>query len=472
MNTSCWKSIKNILGIFICIFFGQYSSAQDNWTSAKNNPLLDHLFRSKHENIDVSFPGWNQKFIEVENPNLNSYAQSLLKNREGLFLFVNASGRIYEAKKVEGDSMYFARIDATHFYGHNNGSVYFSYRDTIYNFGGFGYWNTNGHLRYFSKFNKEWNIKALDKEVKAVKMLYQLDSKNGCFYFTGDLFNPAEKEKKPSFRVTQLDLNKEQNIDLGVLDKTIVDYINLNPFQPIMVQIPAWNRTLLAINVDKIYLLDFKGNRFYKLTNKGIRDYFFGNAKGLSVNNCFAEDSTIHFTLTNDTGFQLNSFRISKNDFEQEGAPLYYNPIDWLKVLAISGLGFFFLAIPVFFLWRIRRMKAKIVELTEKSMNTEIKDDLGFQQFEIELILAIHEGNLKGRIFTVDEINTHLGIQRKALEVQKKIRTETINRINHKFKLLSESTNVLIERVRSVEDRRYYMYTVSDQNLEKLKSFI
>jgi hypothetical protein len=70
----------------------------------------------------------------------------------------------------------------------------------------------------------------------------------------------------------------------------------------------------------------------------------------------------------------------------------------------------------------------------------------------------------KGSHFSVDDINSSLGINKKTLEIQKKIRTETINRINHKFKIKHELENDLIERIRSEEDRRFYKYIIGEAN--------
>jgi hypothetical protein len=61
-----------------------------------------------------------------------------------------------------------------------------------------------------------------------------------------------------------------------------------------------------------------------------------------------------------------------------------------------------------------------------------------------------------------------LGIGRKTIEVQKKIRTEAISRVNHKFKVLTGKDLLLVERIRSEEDRRYQKYMIRNENMEKL----
>ena len=63
-------------------------------------------------------------------------------------------------------------------------------------------------------------------------------------------------------------------------------------------------------------------------------------------------------------------------------------------------------------------------------------------------------------------MNQCLGIKRKTIEIQKKIRTESINRINHKFNVVYDKETVFIERVRSVEDRRFFNYLISQENIK------
>ena len=70
----------------------------------------------------------------------------------------------------------------------------------------------------------------------------------------------------------------------------------------------------------------------------------------------------------------------------------------------------------------------------------------------------------KGDHFSVEDINASLGLNKKTLEIQKKVRTETINRINHKFKIKYNLSADLIERIRSEEDRRFYKYIINEEN--------
>lgn len=50
------------------------------------------------------------------------------------------------------------RLDLTIHTGYNFDAYQFERRDTIYSFGGYGFWTENNLLTYFSKLRKEWNV--------------------------------------------------------------------------------------------------------------------------------------------------------------------------------------------------------------------------------------------------------------------------------------------------------------------------
>jgi len=65
---------------------------------------------------------------------------------------------------------------------------------------------------------------------------------------------------------------------------------------------------------------------------------------------------------------------------------------------------------------------------------------------------------------TANELNSCLGIKKKTIEIQKRVRTEAINRINHKFNINHNLEIIFIERVRSNDDRRFFNYIINKTN--------
>jgi hypothetical protein len=91
-------------------------------------------------------------------------------------------------------------------------------------------------------------------------------------------------------------------------------------------------------------------------------------------------------------------------------------------------------------------------------------DYLIFNEVEKTLIYSIVDCSKNNQQFTVNEMNVVLGVKNKSIEIQKKVRTEAIIRINHKFNVNFNMDTVFIERVRSIEDRRYFNYYINDVN--------
>jgi hypothetical protein len=464
------KSIRNIVGFFISLILSENIAAQDGLEAAKANPLLKHLYQSKSENIEVGNPYERQIFIDPGASYKKNYAQSFLKNKNGLYLFVTSTGMVYKAEKQHGDSIYFKRLDSTHFYGYNGGSIYLSYQDTIYNFGGWGFWKANGHLRYYSEFNREWNMKTLDKEIPIIPLFYLLNRKEGYLYYSGDDKNVAETNSKSTFPVARLDLKNQKNTLLGSLSPIIINEFSKTFLTPITIPAPSLNGIIVIFNYNNQYLLDFEENKLLRLTNMGLRDYFLGNSRNLIANNCFIEDSTIYFTFAKDTTFQLYHTKITRKDFESEGVPLYIKPTNWNL---IGGIGLLILmtGLTGFYLWKKSRLKqaGKAVSVSAILFNeVEAEQSNQFTEGELAVIRFIHEATLSRKYGSVEDINAMLGIGKKTIEVQKKIRTEAISRVNHKFKVLTGEDLLLVERIRSEEDRRYQKYMIRKENMEKL----
>lgn len=473
MSIKYCKSISKILGYFIYLIFCGQVHAQDKLVAAKNNPLLNHLLNSKTDYIDLGYPANAQHFIDIDNRNLNEFTQILLKDKKGLYIIPTMTGRIYKASYTDGDSIYFKRLDSTHFYGYNGGAFYFSYNDTLFNFGGYGLWNTNGHLRYYSTFNREWNIKALNFESKVANVIPYLNRKKGFLYYTGDILNPGEKNQATDYWVTKLNLNKQENEILGRLNADFIQELKTAISVPTMILLPSLGGTFISLNYKKQYLLDFESNKILKLKNERLRDLIHGNSYGMVANNGFAEDTMVYFTLSKDSSFKLHNFPISRADFETDGEPIYLKPTNWTL---IGGIGLLALVsgLSGFYWWR----KKKLPQHQEKAdspdwvhLSNEAQDPLQFLGSEMELIKLIHASTLTRRYFSVEDINNFLGISKKSLEIQKKMRTETLNRINHKFKVRCDEPVELIERVRSEQDRRYYKYMISPEKMERLKAF-
>jgi hypothetical protein len=131
----------------------------------------------------------------------------------------------------------------------------------------------------------------------------------------------------------------------------------------------------------------------------------------------------------------------------------------WLFYVTLSILLIYF---------GINTLKASKAKKMENSIQASDESDnyIFFNELEKTVISQIIEKTKSQEPFTVYELNILLGVKNKSIEIQKKIRTEAIIRINHKFNVNFNMDTVFIERIRSIEDRRYFNYFINEVNMK------
>jgi hypothetical protein len=206
------------------------------------------------------------------------------------------------------------------------------------------------------------------------------------------------------------------------------------------------------------YLLNFEENKAYKLTNKLL----IGLVENEYLHNTFEENGKLYYTIYPDT--TLHSTPVSMADFSEDYIAIYENDnfiinYWWLLLLL--------LVIGSLVIFKFRKVNKKSIKLINEDSNGASYDKSSNEFTEIEktIILKIIDKSSSEIHFSVDEMNQYLGIKRKSLEIQKKIRTESINRINHKFNVVYDKETVFIERIRSKEDRRFFNYMINQENI-------
>jgi hypothetical protein len=427
------------------------------------NGIVTRLFtEDKRElvikNLEKTIPK-----IKLEHP-YETYDQFLLRNKSGSYILVDGTGRIYKATSKVNDTIYYKRIDSTHFYGYNGGSINFTYHDTIFSFGGFGYWRPNGQLRYYSEKYNEWDVLPLNEEIPTINTLYYYDTlKSEIYYLQIPLTNFATNTTTEGYNIYKLSLKNRTNKKIGTINAS---FVNLFPTKAVysFIEIPSLKSVLVNFDGTNQYLFDFINNKSYKLISAEIQKLFYGNSKDIRIINTFEINNWLYYTKSNDPSMQVDSVKISMDDFTPMNTG-FYEPVRNNKIFYQAGIIIALVAGATIF---IRRKRNKKQELSAKEDNNiELSDASSFKSIELDLIEKIYNRSLDGKSYSVEDINAALGLSKKSLEIQKKIRTETINRINHRFKIIFNSEDELIERIRLEEDRRFYKYIISEENGKK-----
>jgi hypothetical protein len=443
--------MKKITHLLIGVLISAHSFAQ-SYTIPKN-PALEYLYNTNNEIPTIS----NVDNLFFFKPNLKNWNTgfSLIKNKNGLFALLNGTGQVYKASRLDQKNISFTRIDSTMFFGYNFNSINFSYDGIINSFGGYGFWYLNGHLRRF-KPGGEWVIEKINKTYGTLNQFYCYQPKLSKIYYVEFMWNEDATENKTKHNsVIEFDIKKRENKLLGKVNPRINLGMNFT------LQIPSLNGTI-GYNKSEMLLFNFSSNKVYKLINKNIKDELT-SLVNLQLTFTFEDEGKLYYSFDKDT--TLRSLSISIKDFKEEPYPLYISDFDeniiWIVVLIIILI--LSTTLIIVYIKRRKINNPNAASFIEEQYSVDLTSN-EFNTIENSIINKLIEKSNQKSHLTVDELNSYLGIKKKTIEIQKRVRTEAINRINHKFNIKFNIESTFIERTRSIEDRRYFNYIINKEN--------
>ena len=364
--------------------------------------------------------------------------QEFVKTTNANFIVTRGTGFVYKQNQLIDSIWKFSRIDSTRFDGYNFDDIKFAYHDTLFSIGGFGFWRNNGQVRYFTE-NKEWELLIPEIPYGISKRNYwNLDAHNGFLYV---IINIKELE----FKLIKIDLsNKSWSIEKlpNVIFSEILS-INENPMQ---VQLNNETGSLLCFS-NKIVYLNLKegivkksiNNKLLNFVNKNkIRDASYFEV----LNTLFVYNENIDI---------LDSIKLDKNEFTIIKENNNYLNSDSLIIVIIT-----FILLIVILIYRNR----------QKKNSTTFE----FNEFEKEFLNKLL--NKKGKFIDIETLNYILGLSKKSPEIQKKNRSEFLNKLNHKLKEVFSTDDTIIIRVKNEEDKRVFVYQLNLEYFEKIEELL
>jgi len=364
--------------------------------------------------------------------------QEFVKTTNANFIVTRGTGFVYKQNQQIDSIWKFSRIDSTRFDGYNFDDIKFAYHDTLFSIGGFGFWRNNGQVRYFTE-NKEWELLIPEIPYGISKRNYwNLDAHNGFLYV---IINIKELE----FKLIKIDLsNKSWSIEKlpNVIFSEVLS-INENPMQ---VQLNNETGSLLCFSNKIVYLNLQEGivkksinNKLLNFVNKNkIRDASYFEV----LNTLFVYNENIDI---------LDSIKLDKNEFTIIKENNNYLNSDSLIIVIIT-----FILLIVILIYRNR----------QKKNSTTFE----FNEFEKEFLNKLL--NKKGKFIDIETLNYILGLSKKSPEIQKKNRSEFLNKLNHKLKEVFSTDDTIIIRVKNEEDKRVFVYQLNVAYFEKLEELL
>ncbi len=383
----------------------------------------------------------------------------------GYFFHVYRTGRIYklDISSLNDSLLLFRRIDRTVNMYYNIGSFLFSHNKQILDFGGYGFWKNNGLLRKYNYRDREWDIVELDKEIFPPPNFIQgagyvswVDSAQNYLYVpyqkvVNDGLTMLSEDDNIMLSSHRLNFKTLKWEYLGELDDEVYQTMKFatNIFQS--------EKGMLLVYINRVYWIDFLNNQLKSTFDPSlgqtllhIQDYMLRYWDG---------DRVYWYNPVNGV---YDSIQVDLSKFKYEGQSIWKKTFHIKELILLAAL---VIVLAIFFIIQYRGGKK-----TEVFGNRDlVEQEALFTGTELALLSLLLSKHKIGKTATIPEINYVLGLKDKNHGMQKKVRSEIINRINDKYVLISKEKEMLIQSTRSESDKRFFEYLVNPELIEHLR---
>jgi len=411
---------------------------------------------------------------------------ALIKKGRNIWIQALGSGKLYKLEKYK-NSYSLLRIDSTIHSGVNYKAFTFQLNDTLFQYGGSGFWHMRGIMTYFSPKTHEWElypsnaiVNGYDDNLNIIK--YKLDTEASKLYMTKSLDYaniPKDFSIKDIDSCYEFDFHKNTWTNLGATNPELIKVLqNANYYNYNI------NDLLIFQNYLDYYWINFKKNEFGKITPQ--RNNIM-KQPWLSLYTTKESYESLQFNLGNTaylikiiSGNKLSyaSYQINAEDLDRSTIQYIYkveNPI--IHFIFNNVFPFFtpsvsiviLIAFGLFFLIYRQRKKRVPKEVTAR-LNYNFYHSLSI--IEKELVQVLYQNHKKGESISTKVINKIIGVQNKDVLTQNKSRSDHFLKINQKYKLSTQEPLPLIVKTRDSIDKRQYNYGLEPSYLLYLEKMI
>ncbi len=476
-------NLKSLL-LSLALFFSQFDlSAQEEMVT---NPLskaeisfLNFITKDSTHNLNLHL--FKENFRFGFDSKVNGIA--LIKEKKNLILQPMGTGRLYQIRK-SGDSKYeLIRLDSTIHTGVNFGSINWIYKDTVFQYGGIGFWKIKDHFTFFSNKTHEWELFSSNKKVPVYQspgnsIFYFMDRNQGKFYLSSSLYqtdfpNTLSTNTDDTCRVFNFKDRTWKN--LGKLNPILSE---LNKKSP---DLRSYFGSNLIFHADlELFWVNFEKNEFGSLSKSRQAEFrekwleiYKGNPEHMYQ---FVMGSEFYLIKIDKDGILASeSIKLKDNDFiDPEVKPIYTNSLlqRLLNSIAPSRpiIGNVFVLLIAILLYTLYNKRFK-----RKKLPLEVQSILYKNFFsaltivEKELIQAIVQLQIKNEQISIKSINKIIGVHQKDTITQNKSRSDIFLRINQKFKLATRESELLIVKQREESDKRQYNYNINMEFIKQIE---
>lgn len=437
------------------------------------NALLKHLLR---DSIPVSHISISNTPLIPQPAEFAKNFQQLVKTGNSLYLFIDGTGRVYKVSKWDDQQVSFSRVDSTFYFGYNQGARKLIINDTLFSYGGYGFWHFNGCLSYFTS-HKDWEMQPLNKDIPFFNVnnryssIVYFDSRKQDLYFSAA---PIVQQtvvhglENDSFYVLNTAKRNVQTLGKNLFDKAKFEKFIVAK----QVETPYGILFDCPFDDNRDFILNLKDNEVYASEGRVLQSLIpsaaYASDNILFYQNGYLYVSTAPFNKMDSLNFDIKKFNKLENKiFVPVNTPDLIQGIEYNKfTLIVIGLILFITVGYLFYtlLFKKRNVNEQIEQFNEQQ---ELLSPLEKQLLK-QFIGMVEE---KG-VCSTESLNNLLGVGYKTIEIKKKARTDFITKVNYKLRAHFSTQSDMIIRDRSDLDKRSYLYSIDREMIPQIKKLL
>jgi len=331
-----------------------------------------------------------------------------------------------------------AKIDNSFNHRMTHSSAVFSHNDTIFKFGGYGYWNSRNFITYFDKKTKEWeyfNTKTILTPPGVAQINYSLID-NDFYFLQGYTTITADKPiKVPNKEMWKFSFKDRKWVNFGLTKLPLYD-----------TSVKIDDNNFLAKTIDGSYIkVDFKENK-YNFFDSSQTSFNFNYNNSVIVNDTLYQLSKNNVIIKS----PFDEIFFASNAVDSTDKSIYLRSLQLFNKLGLTTFFLFGLIIfSLIFLKYRRNQRPRIDELGLRYKGVNYK----LNEFETQMIICVlNQKEVPSQLFFDIVENSKLSYPQN-----NKIKNDTIKKLNDKLEKILNIKD-FIQSKKLEEDGRVLVY--------------
>lgn len=488
---------------FLCMHLsvlGQTRQAGDTLSSAERI-FLDLILNDSTSSTICRLP----RGINFGMPNPDTGRMVLVKEGKINQILLEGTNRVYVPDSTRKKGL--IRIDSTFYTGDNFNFMTFRRRDTLYQYGGYGFWDTRDFFTWYRSWNHEWEIEVQTDYLQQQWTAYQYDPITDALFTMGRRYRgPFDDADQYKDSVYHFEFRSKKWASIGRIE-TDLPWSNRSVHPSDLVAHTPFG--LLLRSAQGYILADLIHNQRSTPDEALTR-----RLKALTQPDKIRPDENAVYIYLRDTLYlidtaagriQIRSVFMRQQDFQPDNAhPYIYSTgtfsLKWpLIIVGILGL---FVLVRLILARRkngpniLRKQEAEvsygnfsqeifpsIVPIDQVSREGSMHEQHPHDQFDVNklleflshlneveraLITSIVKSTIEDQKMDIQRINDIIGVSQKPMAIQKARRSLVIHQINRTFALTTGSQIELIRKQRDMFEKRTYVYSADPETSKAL----